>query len=63
MFTQLEVLGEMDDNEEDGDEDDEEEEEEEDNEQEASGEEAGAVAPKDDAEVDELAAALEAATV
>ena len=63
---QLDALGEMDDNEEDGDE---EEEEEEDKEEEGSEEAAGANAgeagatPKEDAEIDDLAAALGAATV
>lgn len=64
-YAQLDALGEMDDNEEDGDEDDEEDEgEEEEGTVEAAGtaEETG-VAPIDDAEIDDLAAALGAATV
>ncbi|CAM9972839.1 unnamed protein product [Ectocarpus sp. 6 AP-2014] len=63
----LDALGEMDDNDEDGDEEEEEEEGGEEEEEEGegkSGETAAAeTAPKDDAEIDELAAALGAATV
>ena len=65
---QLDTLGEMDDNEEDGDEDEDDEDEQEEGEggDEAAvggaAEEAGA-APKDDAEIDDLTAALGAATV
>lgn len=68
-FLQLNVLGEMDDNDEEG------EEEEEDDEGDESGDEGGGgdvgsgagagggAAPKDDAEIDELAAALGATSV
>eukprot|EP00903_Cladosiphon_okamuranus_P007786 g7535.t1 len=60
----LDALGEMDDNEEDGDEEEDEEEQEEEGSEEVAGagSEAG-VSPKDDAEIDDLAAALGAATV
>lgn len=64
---QLDALGDMDDNEEDGDEEDEEEDDGGEGSEEAAAEaeaagEAGA-APKDDAEIDDLTAALGAATV